>query len=167
MSDLWDVGLVGGIGCILSSMSLWVHQELHLNCKIWESFLFDHTCRNQEEEYHLRERCVDDLELLFLKKDDHITPEQMIACCRRLMHDPRDLGVSVRGLKLRISQYYTLMQDGELIIPWNWKGPTSSWYHKFYSIFLGCGVIPELPNVFWQVPILPLNISFYCVLMIG
>lgn len=66
--------------------------------------------------------CVSELGLTRLNHDEELSSSQVIECCRRLIRNPRDIGVSLEGVKVRISQFYSVMQDGEVVIPWNWKG---------------------------------------------
>ncbi|KAK3707404.1 hypothetical protein RRG08_034461 [Elysia crispata] len=70
------------------------------------------------------------LSLSELQKDESVTPAQMISCCLRLIEESWRLldpltstgGVSLQGSKLRVSHYYSVMQDGLICIPWDWVG---------------------------------------------
>ncbi|GFO25346.1 T-cell activation inhibitor, mitochondrial-like protein [Plakobranchus ocellatus] len=70
------------------------------------------------------------LGLLELQKDESVTPAQMVSCCSRLMEESWRLldlptstgGVSLQGSRLRVSHYYSVMQDGLICIPWDWVG---------------------------------------------
>ncbi|XP_023233406.1 T-cell activation inhibitor, mitochondrial-like isoform X1 [Centruroides sculpturatus] len=77
--------------------------------------------RLRREEWKLYDRCMTELGLASLDKDDNVTPDLMVQCCRRLL----DSGMSsihyLRNCRLRISHYYSILQDGEMCIPWNWK----------------------------------------------
>lgn len=82
----------------------------------------------QEEESRLEAmKC---LGLSDLQKDESVTPAQMISCCSRLLEEswrlidpvPSSGGVSLQKSKLRVSHYYSVMQDGLICIPWNWVG---------------------------------------------
>lgn len=51
-------------------------------------------------------------------KDPSVSSVQMVDCCRRL------LGQSLpclQAMHLCVSNFYSVMQDGDLCIPWNWK----------------------------------------------
>ncbi|RUS79452.1 hypothetical protein EGW08_012793 [Elysia chlorotica] len=82
------------------------------------------------EEEKSRLDAVHCLSLSDLQKDESVTPVQMISCCLRLMEESWRLldpltstgGVSLQGSKLRISHYYSVMQDGLICIPWDWVG---------------------------------------------
>ena len=65
---------------------------------------------------------ADTLGLTSLTKDDQVSAQQMIHSCLRLVSDVRHLGVAITGLRLRVSHYYSVMNSGELVIPWDWKG---------------------------------------------
>ncbi|KAM4689474.1 T-cell activation inhibitor, mitochondrial [Discoglossus pictus] len=53
-----------------------------------------------------------------LYKEPSVTCVQMIDCCRRLIEKPLPY---LQGMHLCISHYYSVLQDGDLCIPWNWK----------------------------------------------
>ncbi|XP_002735104.1 T-cell activation inhibitor, mitochondrial-like [Saccoglossus kowalevskii] len=65
--------------------------------------------------------CQNDLELDSLTKDNAVTPEEMMMCCQRLLDHPYEAGISLQGLKLKISKFYSVSEDGEMCIPWDWK----------------------------------------------
>ena len=69
---------------------------------------------------------VEDVEtefgLLSLTKDFNVTKAQMEACCRHLLRDPRNIGVNVEGCRVRVAMFYSVMNDGQICIPWNWTG---------------------------------------------
>ena len=70
------------------------------------------------------------LSLSELQKDEGVTPAQMVSCCSRLIEESWRLldpltstgGVSLQGSRLRVSHYYSVMQDGLICIPWDWVG---------------------------------------------
>ncbi|GFS16765.1 T-cell activation inhibitor, mitochondrial-like Protein, partial [Elysia marginata] len=70
------------------------------------------------------------LSLLELQKDESVTPAQMISSCSRLIEESWRLldppsssgGVTLQGSRLRVSHYYSVMQDGLICIPWDWVG---------------------------------------------
>ncbi|GBO40647.1 hypothetical protein AVEN_18480-1 [Araneus ventricosus] len=74
----------------------------------------------KKEEQILHTQCMAQLGLSALEKDDNITPDLMVQCCRRILGDAATLGSNLRGLRLRISHYYSVLQDGDICIPWNW-----------------------------------------------
>lgn len=59
--------------------------------------------------------------LLNLDKDDSITPGLMISCCQRLLTRSEQLNVKLRGNILFITHYYSVLTEGVLCIPWNFK----------------------------------------------
>ncbi|KAL2083883.1 hypothetical protein ACEWY4_019401 [Coilia grayii] len=71
------------------------------------------------EEEEVVEACVRGLSLAGLSKEPSLSTAKMIPCCRRLLEERRPL---LQGLRLRIAHFYSVMQDGDLCIPWDWKG---------------------------------------------
>ncbi|KAG6445412.1 T-cell activation inhibitor, mitochondrial [Manduca sexta] len=68
-------------------------------------------CKEVKERFHL----------LDLHKDDSITPGLMISCCQRLLTRSDQLNVKLRGNILYITHYYSVLTEGILCIPWNFK----------------------------------------------
>ncbi|CAG9785613.1 unnamed protein product [Diatraea saccharalis] len=59
--------------------------------------------------------------LLELNKDDSITPALMISCCQRLLTRIDKIGTKLQGNILYITHYYSVLSDGVLCIPWDFK----------------------------------------------
>lgn len=59
--------------------------------------------------------------LLELHKDDSITPGLMILCCQRLLTRIDKLETKLHGSILYVTHYYSVLSDGVLCIPWNFK----------------------------------------------
>ncbi|KAM4821445.1 LOW QUALITY PROTEIN: T-cell activation inhibitor, mitochondrial-like [Thomomys bottae] len=53
-----------------------------------------------------------------LYKEPSISSLQMVDCCKRLLEQSLPY---LQGMHLCISHFYSVMQDGDLCIPWNWK----------------------------------------------
>ncbi|XP_054406394.2 T-cell activation inhibitor, mitochondrial isoform X2 [Pongo abelii] len=53
-----------------------------------------------------------------LYKEPSISSIQMVDCCKRLLEQSLPY---LYGMHLCISHFYSVMQDGDLCIPWNWK----------------------------------------------
>ncbi|KAJ8415709.1 hypothetical protein AAFF_G00402660 [Aldrovandia affinis] len=71
------------------------------------------------EEQELVGSCSAELSLDGLQKEAGVSTGQMIPCCRRLLEErPAQL----QGLRLCVSHFYSVQQDGDLCIPWDWKG---------------------------------------------
>ncbi|KAM5291966.1 T-cell activation inhibitor, mitochondrial [Ctenodactylus gundi] len=53
-----------------------------------------------------------------LYKEPSVSSQQMAECCARLLGQslPR-----LRGLRLCVSHFYSVLQDGDVCIPWDWK----------------------------------------------
>ncbi|KAL5021348.1 hypothetical protein ScPMuIL_000503 [Solemya velum] len=68
-------------------------------------------------------QCKRRLGLGLLMKDESVTPSQMTECCFRLMTE-KEIGPMLKGMRLEIANYYTVMQDGRIAIPWNWGSQT-------------------------------------------
>ncbi|CAL8248096.1 unnamed protein product [Lota lota] len=71
-----------------------------------------------EEDAAVRE-CLQGLSLRGLSKDPSVSSSQMLTCCRRLQEQQLPL---TQGLVVCVSHFYSVMQDGDLCIPWDWKG---------------------------------------------
>ena len=69
-----------------------------------------------------RMAAIEILELSELTKDATVSPQQMTACCQRLVDQHWTFLSSLEGCRVRISHYYTVMQDGQICIPWDWIG---------------------------------------------
>ncbi|KAG9476107.1 hypothetical protein GDO78_002931 [Eleutherodactylus coqui] len=70
------------------------------------------------EEQALIKACKEGASLSRLYKEPSVSSEQMISCCRRLIEEPLP---NLLGMHLCVSHYYSVLQDGDLCIPWNWK----------------------------------------------
>ncbi|XP_027728382.1 T-cell activation inhibitor, mitochondrial-like isoform X2 [Vombatus ursinus] len=53
-----------------------------------------------------------------LYKEPSISSAQMIACCERLLEQSLPY---LEGMHVCVSHFYSVLQDGDLCIPWNWK----------------------------------------------
>ncbi|XP_008119536.1 T-cell activation inhibitor, mitochondrial isoform X1 [Anolis carolinensis] len=70
-------------------------------------------------EKQLVEAAVDKFCLQRLYKEPSVSSVQMIHSCKRLLEE--DLLPYLQGMHLCISHFYSVLQDGDLCIPWNWK----------------------------------------------
>lgn len=77
------------------------------------------------EEEECRKTVMEVLGLSELDKDESVTPEQMISCCSRITEQHWRLGVPLQSSRLRVSHYYSVMEDGQICIPWDWVGDDS------------------------------------------
>ncbi|XP_030638118.1 T-cell activation inhibitor, mitochondrial [Chanos chanos] len=77
-----------------------------------------HKVQLEAEEEDVVLSCIQDLSLKSLSKEPSVSSRQMIPCCRRLMEDRSP---QMQGLRLCVSHFYSVMQDGDLCIPWDWK----------------------------------------------
>lgn len=76
---------------------------------------------NKYVERDLHKRCIEELELVSLHKEDNVTPDLMISCCQNLLQNKTHLSKVLKGRCLWITNYYSIMSDGQICIPWNWK----------------------------------------------
>ncbi|XP_076985738.1 T-cell activation inhibitor, mitochondrial isoform X2 [Tamandua tetradactyla] len=53
-----------------------------------------------------------------LYKEPGVSSIQMVDCCKRLLEQSLPY---LQGMHLCVSHFYSVMQDGDLCIPWNWK----------------------------------------------
>ncbi|XP_043495889.1 T-cell activation inhibitor, mitochondrial-like isoform X2 [Polistes fuscatus] len=72
-------------------------------------------------ERELHETVIKELGLVTFNKDDSITPDLMIQCCERLLTHKIILAPLLDGVMLWVTHYYSIMSDGVLCIPWDWK----------------------------------------------
>ncbi|CAK9795028.1 T-cell activation inhibitor, mitochondrial [Anthophora quadrimaculata] len=72
-------------------------------------------------ERELHDKVVQELGLIVLNKDDSITPDLMIQCCERLLLHKNVLAPLLNDVMLWVTHYYSVMSDGVLCIPWDWK----------------------------------------------
>uniref|UniRef100_A0A1B6M2B5 DUF4460 domain-containing protein n=1 Tax=Graphocephala atropunctata TaxID=36148 RepID=A0A1B6M2B5_9HEMI len=83
--------------------------------------LLHHYRAHKHIEKELHAQCVSELELAALQKDDSVTPDLMTACLRRLLDHRQQLAMHLRHARLNITNYYSVMSDGQMCIPWNFK----------------------------------------------
>ncbi|XP_057325345.1 T-cell activation inhibitor, mitochondrial isoform X2 [Microplitis mediator] len=81
----------------------------------------NHYNKIKHVERELHDRTIKELGLLALNKDDSITPDLMVKCCENLLKHKSTLGPILEGVMLWITHYYSVMSDGVLCIPWDWK----------------------------------------------
>ncbi|XP_012885723.1 PREDICTED: T-cell activation inhibitor, mitochondrial [Dipodomys ordii] len=78
--------------------------------------------RKKEElkvlEHELIQASTKKFSLEKLYKEPSISSIQMVECCKRLLEQSLPY---LQGMHLCISHFYSVMQDGDLCIPWNWK----------------------------------------------
>lgn len=72
----------------------------------------------QAEEDAVVKLCLQSLSLKTLSKEPSVSSSQMIQCCKRLEEQRSPL---MQGLHVCVSHFYSVMQDGDLCVPWDWK----------------------------------------------
>ncbi|XP_058790990.1 T-cell activation inhibitor, mitochondrial-like isoform X2 [Phymastichus coffea] len=72
-------------------------------------------------ERELHGKVIKELGLNALNKDDSITPDLMIQCCERLLMHKNVLAPILNDVMLWVTHYYSVMSDGVLCVPWDWK----------------------------------------------
>ncbi|XP_028281548.1 T-cell activation inhibitor, mitochondrial [Parambassis ranga] len=77
-----------------------------------------HKNQLQAEEEAVMKLCVQTLSLRSLSKEPSVSSTQMIECCKRLVEQRSPL---MQGLHVCVSHFYSVMQDGDLCVPWDWK----------------------------------------------
>ncbi|XP_047455223.1 T-cell activation inhibitor, mitochondrial isoform X2 [Mugil cephalus] len=77
-------------------------------------------CKNQlqEEEEAVVKLCLQSLSLRSLSKEPSVSSSQMILCCKRLLELRSPL---MQGFHVCVSHFYSVMEDGDLWVPWDWK----------------------------------------------
>ncbi|CAL9706307.1 unnamed protein product [Knipowitschia caucasica] len=76
-----------------------------------------HLQQKREEDLSLQ-RCLVSLSLSSLSKDPSVSSVQMWSCCERLLELRPPL---LQGLELQVCSYYSVLQDGEVCVPWDWN----------------------------------------------
>lgn len=74
--------------------------------------------RLQAKEEAVMKLCIQTLSLRSLSKEPSVSSTQMIECCQRLVEQRSPL---MQGLHVCVSHFYSVMQDGDLCVPWDWK----------------------------------------------
>lgn len=77
-----------------------------------------HKNQLQAEEEAVVKLCLQSLSLRSLSKEPSVSSSQMILCCKRLVEQRSPL---MQGLHICVSHFYSVMQDGDLCVPWDWK----------------------------------------------
>ena len=77
--------------------------------------------KSSVEEESLTIRCINELGLIQLDRDSSLD-EVMVDCCQRLLGSAPMLRHLTHGNHLMITRYYSVLSDGVICIPWNWKG---------------------------------------------
>ncbi|KAM7357022.1 T-cell activation inhibitor, mitochondrial isoform 2-T6 [Cochliomyia hominivorax] len=76
--------------------------------------------KKYQEEKHIERdlttKCIQQLGLKTLTKDDSVTPEKMIQSLNALV---KIKSTSFKGLQLHITNYYSVLTDGIVCIPWD------------------------------------------------
>ncbi|XP_055490662.1 T-cell activation inhibitor, mitochondrial isoform X3 [Leucoraja erinacea] len=80
------------------------------------------TYLRKEEELKIQQEklikvCIEQFFLKRLYKEQSVSSEQMVESCKRLLEEPTELP----RMHLCISHFYSVLQDGDLCIPWDWK----------------------------------------------
>ncbi|XP_022116656.2 T-cell activation inhibitor, mitochondrial isoform X2 [Pieris rapae] len=76
---------------------------------------------NKHVEKALYKEVKERFQLLDLIKDDSITPGLMILCCQRLLTRIDTIDEKLQGNILYVTHYYSVLSEGVLCIPWNFK----------------------------------------------
>lgn len=74
--------------------------------------------RNKYVERELHERCIQEIQLKSLTKDDSIDPSKMIDCLVKLLAAHSQF--KLKNTILHITHYYSVLSDGTVCIPWDW-----------------------------------------------
>ncbi|XP_052868518.1 T-cell activation inhibitor, mitochondrial [Anopheles cruzii] len=77
--------------------------------------------RHKHIERDLHARCLAQFRLLSLAKDDSVTPDRMIECLEKLLAKGTVAELELTELNLNITTYYSVLADGTVCIPWDWK----------------------------------------------
>ncbi|CRK86368.1 CLUMA_CG000214, isoform A [Clunio marinus] len=73
--------------------------------------------KNKYIERDLHKECIEKLKAQTILKDDNITPDLMIDCMKKLL----ETDMNFSNLNLHVTTYYSILSDGTVCIPWNFK----------------------------------------------
>ncbi len=74
----------------------------------------------RREERDLTSKCQSELGLIELGRADGVDAASMIECCVRLLQRAHGLRHLTHGNSLMVTQYYAVLADGMVCIPWDW-----------------------------------------------
>ena len=83
--------------------------------------LMDKVEEDKMAELNLVIKCINELGLIQLDKDESLEPEKMISCCSRLLENASKFRHLTHGNHFTVSRYFSVNSDGVICIPWNWK----------------------------------------------
>lgn len=109
---------------ISHGFSLLYHRRKYLkskHCSRKLSFAHDIVSRHKHIEKELHKQCVNELQLAALHKDDSVSPDLMTACLRRLLKYRTLLAPHLYHAHLQVTNYYSILSDGQICIPWDFK----------------------------------------------
>jgi len=83
-------------------------------------------------EQHVVTRCVNELGLIQLDKDDSITSNNMITCCNKLLREVGRLRHLTHGNHLMVTRFYSVTSDGIMCVPWDFTfgDMETDWGHQ-------------------------------------
>ncbi|OQR75687.1 hypothetical protein BIW11_08257 [Tropilaelaps mercedesae] len=93
---------------------------LERNLALTEEVMLRHSVSILEEE-ELRGQLIWKLGLRELSKDDTISSHRMVTCLTNLLVHSDELATRLQDRHLRVSNCFSVLQDGILCIPANWK----------------------------------------------
>jgi len=81
------------------------------------------TARRRKAYIGIIERCYGKLGLESLTRDASVSDVQMESCCQRLLqlHEMSMLTTDLTSCRLKVAQFYSVMSDGDICIPWNFE----------------------------------------------
>lgn len=71
------------------------------------------------KEQNVRDQCVQTFGLKCLDKDENITSEQMVHFISRLLKKKELFRPYLHGTHVRVSMYYSVLNDGQICVPFN------------------------------------------------
>ena len=79
----------------------------------------DNEQNNRNESFRIIQECIEQFGLRSIEAAENITPEQMIDFGQRLLNHSSNIGSSLVDANLRVSMYYSVLNDGQLCVPFN------------------------------------------------
>ncbi|XP_030891440.1 T-cell activation inhibitor, mitochondrial-like [Leptonychotes weddellii] len=85
---------------------------------LWQYYVYFQYNRLKVIENELIQASTKKFSLEKFYKEPSVSSIQMVDCCKRLLEQSLPY---LQGMHLCISHFYSVLQDGDLCIPWNWK----------------------------------------------
>ncbi|XP_043196820.1 T-cell activation inhibitor, mitochondrial-like [Amphibalanus amphitrite] len=90
------------------------------DCMVEAEQKLEEYTRLSHDESAVTAECAAALGLRRLEKQDNILPQQMLACCRRMLAHRHRLAPVLTDWRISVAHYYAVDGDGACTLPWDW-----------------------------------------------